>query len=557
MIGKAPQFFKFTFLGIVLLAGLLIFVPLIGEIDLFDFDETYLASVSKSTLIHTKSFLPYFQGTYWLDYPPLFIWIQMLCQKFLGFNEFASRLPSVIIGLISLLTLYQIGKNKISPTFGLFWALVFLSNLFVQLYHRVALVDATFNFFFFLSLYFLARVIEIRQEAAEGFYNKSDQHRFLIFSVGYLFLALLTKGISSWSMFIMTYFLVFFFSMGKYGMGYKNIFLWNFTGFLFFAILVLFGFKYNLKPFIDASIKHQWYSILSSELKFNWIKDLFFYLVFLILGAFPSSIFALNHLKKETYVDNFVKIFRLIMACLIIVVVIDIALFRSRSLHHISILYYALSFLAAYNLYNVSNGKDTVKTYTKWGLLFVTLIWSFALIVFPMLTKNFGFVFRLIDDQNISALFSKSLVHPSELIIGISFLIFGLILANFYFRKKSVLVYYFVFLLSMIYAQLILVFFVPKIQNKIQGSYVSFIKAKSSENALFHFSGVASNVVSFYLDDQKRVFDLNSHKYNDSTQVYVIANRYNKVPFKQIYPNIVLEPLYHQGLYEFFIAKPK
>ena len=93
---------------LIVLAGIVLFIPFLGAVHLFDWDEINFAESAREMIV-TKDYLTvqinYF--AFW-EKPPLFIWMQVLSMKVFGINEFAARFPNAIGGIITLLILYNI-----------------------------------------------------------------------------------------------------------------------------------------------------------------------------------------------------------------------------------------------------------------------------------------------------------------------------------------------------------------------------------------------------------------------------------------------------------------
>ena|ERR1019366_3898412 len=88
---------------LIIVIALLLFVPFLGAVHLFDWDEINFAECAREMLV-TKN---YFSVTinfqpFW-EKPPLFIWMQALSMNIFGVSEFAARLPNAICGVITLL----------------------------------------------------------------------------------------------------------------------------------------------------------------------------------------------------------------------------------------------------------------------------------------------------------------------------------------------------------------------------------------------------------------------------------------------------------------------
>ena len=80
--------------------------------------------LTTSGLTQTESGIPFWAKLSWHDHPPLVFWIQHIFIKLIGENNFAFRLPSAILGILSVLLIYLIGKRLYSEKVGLISALL-------------------------------------------------------------------------------------------------------------------------------------------------------------------------------------------------------------------------------------------------------------------------------------------------------------------------------------------------------------------------------------------------------------------------------------------------
>jgi len=91
---------------IIAVVSLAFFVPFLGTVHLFDWDEINFAESAREMLVtgnYTRvqiNFEPFWEK------PPLFIWLQALSMHLFGVNEFAARLPNALCGTITLLVLF-------------------------------------------------------------------------------------------------------------------------------------------------------------------------------------------------------------------------------------------------------------------------------------------------------------------------------------------------------------------------------------------------------------------------------------------------------------------
>jgi 4-amino-4-deoxy-L-arabinose transferase-like glycosyltransferase len=106
---------------LIVIVSSLLFIPFLGGVHLFDWDEINFAEAAREMIVtqnYTRVMIDY--EPFW-EKPPLFIWMQVASMKFFGINEFAARFPNAIVGILSLLLLYALGKKMYDRQFGLLW----------------------------------------------------------------------------------------------------------------------------------------------------------------------------------------------------------------------------------------------------------------------------------------------------------------------------------------------------------------------------------------------------------------------------------------------------
>ena len=138
----------------ITLGGILLFIPFLGNVPLFDWDEINFAEIAREMIV-TKDYL-----NVQIDYqpfwekPPLFIWMQVLSMKAFGINEFAARFPNAICGIVTLLVIYSMGKKLFNQKMGIIWVLVYAGSILPFFYFKSGIIDPWFNLFIFIGIYF-------------------------------------------------------------------------------------------------------------------------------------------------------------------------------------------------------------------------------------------------------------------------------------------------------------------------------------------------------------------------------------------------------------------
>ena len=86
----------------IIVAALLLFVPFLGAVHLFDWDEINFAECAREMLSSGNYLSLQMNYQPFWEKPPLFIWMSALSMKVFGVNEFAARFPNALCGVITL-----------------------------------------------------------------------------------------------------------------------------------------------------------------------------------------------------------------------------------------------------------------------------------------------------------------------------------------------------------------------------------------------------------------------------------------------------------------------
>lgn len=121
--------------------GLLLLLSGNWILPLIDRDEPRFAEASREMLQRRDFIVPYLNGNYRFDKPPLIYWCQAASYSVLGDNPFAARLPSVGFSIATGLLLLVWGRRLGSERTGLAAALLFLTSLQVLIHGRLAVAD--------------------------------------------------------------------------------------------------------------------------------------------------------------------------------------------------------------------------------------------------------------------------------------------------------------------------------------------------------------------------------------------------------------------------------
>jgi len=475
-------------LAIILVAALL-FIPFLGKVHLFDWDEINFAESAREMIVTGDYFHVQINYQQFWEKPPLFIWMQVASMKVFGVNEFAARLPNAIAGIATLVALYLIGFKLFNRRFGLIWVLVYVGSVLPHLYFKSGLIDPWFNLFMFLSCYFLYGLC-IKER-----HIKNYQFAILAGLTGGL--AVLTKGPVAILLIGLTF--LIYWGIKKTKTGFK---LLEFATVLAVALLTTFlwfGFEV---------VKNGWWFM--SEF-INYQKDLlstpvaghagpfFYHWLVVLLGCFPASIFMFLAFSKKSKLKLKQNAFKLWMVIMLLVVLIIFSIVKTKIVHYSSLAYFPLGFLAAMGIYKWLKAEGKFKVVHKVLLSIIGFIYIIAGVMFPILGKSPNKLLPLIKDQfgkaNLQATVNWSY---AEMLIGL-LLLLGIVLFFVFLSKqqkvKSVLA---LFISSVLFIQLFLYFFVPKIEMYSQNAAIEFYKSHQGKDVYVDVAGFKSYAQLFY-----------------------------------------------------------
>ncbi|MDG1331265.1 MAG: glycosyltransferase family 39 protein [Crocinitomicaceae bacterium] len=447
-------------LGLLALLSGFFFIGL-GHIHLFDWDEINFAESAREMIESDNylrvqiNYLPFWEK------PPLFFWIQVMSMKLFGIGEYAARFPNALFGAFYLFTFYFIGKRHFSAKFGLIWALVFFASLLPHIYFKSGIIDPVFNFFIFLSIYFMIRVIGKDGNAI---------WKLALLSGVFSALSVLTKGPVG--------FLLLGLTLAVY-LIYKRFKVFpSIKGILFFLI----GFAAIISCWVALEVSQNGWDILWQFIEYQ--IELFrtpvagheqpFYYHFIVVGfgCFPMSVLAIPlfyQRKDETALD-----LRRWMLSLFWVVLILFSITTTKIIHYSSMTYAPLSFLAALSIYRMIKGELEIKKYVRISFLIVGGIVSLAMLAVPVILMEKNWLLSVTEDPFVVKLIENSPTWTFiDMFGGIIFLA-GFI-AGFIYLRKGNLSKMLVSLVAGTAVSLLVVLYtiMPKVDQLTQGDAIS------------------------------------------------------------------------------------
>jgi 4-amino-4-deoxy-L-arabinose transferase-like glycosyltransferase len=466
------SFDRMPWIWILVAAGALLYIPFIGGVSLFDWDEINFAEISRE-MIMTGDYLN-IQVNYqpFFEKPPFFFWLQVLCMKTFGINEFAARLPNALGGIITLVFLYKTGSRWIDRRFGVFWALSYMGSILPTLYHKSGIIDPWFNLFIFSGI--VAWV--------EGSRAQRNAYRWYLISGLLSGMAVLTKGPVGPLLIGLTVLVMRLWSKDKAYLSIKSVLLFIAGNCMIAGIWFSINWMTNGPELILAFIKYQAELLTKSVAGHKGFPG--YHFVVLLFGVFPASLIALGgfHRKKEDEPIESYKL-RLLMMIIVAVVVVLFSIVQSKIVHYSSMAYYPLGFLSAWVVCRYLDGKYQWKGWQVTISVFVALVVVLAMGLLPFAGQHMDwlkstFTFDAYTRATLDAQVTWGMADYIPLVWIL------LVLALFiYLLKTSKPDYAFTSLFAGVgvFVTIALIFFIGKIERYSQHAAVEFCETYAGQ----------------------------------------------------------------------------
>jgi 4-amino-4-deoxy-L-arabinose transferase-like glycosyltransferase len=474
-----------TALCIAALAALL-FLPFLGHVPLFDWDEINFAESAREMLVTGDSFRVQIDYRPFWEKPPLFFWMQAASMRAFGVGEFAARFPNAMCGVLTLVLLFEIGRRLRGARFGRTWALVHAGSLLPFFYFKTAIIDPWFNLFMFGAVA-LAAVTAARYRRPKAVLAAAGAG----LCVG---LAVLTKG-----------------PVGLLLPGLTALTIWAFGRFrpmVSVASLVAAAVATLLVAslwYLPETLRHgPWFlreflgyqvDLLSQPIA-GHRGPIYYHLVVLLVGCFPASVLALRGLRLPS--GDALAFSRWMIALLAVVLVVFSAV-TTKIVHYSSLAYFPVSFLAAQHLTWLRETRRTLDRASTFALAVLALVVATAAAAVPWMGRHVDLVLPHVHDAFAAANLRAKVdwrgyeewlgpVWLAAAIVSLLALRAGRVVAGTRLLLGSTML-----LLLVVMADV-----VPKVHEHLQGAPVRFYRSLAGEDVTVEVLGFKSYAQLFY-----------------------------------------------------------
>jgi predicted membrane-bound mannosyltransferase len=449
---------------LIALVAAAFFVPGLGRVHLFDWDEANFAEASREMIERNN----YLQVT--IDYepfyqkPPLFLWLQVLSMKAFGQNEFAARFVNAICGVFTLVLLFLIGRRLRSPLFGLLWALAFFGSFLPHLFFKSGIIDPVFNLLIFLGLCAIA--VPLMNNSTR---RRTGWYALAGLSIG---LAVLAKGpvaplVACLVMFVYWATVRFrpFFSILDLVAFFSCVAA---VSALFFGIETTLHGTVFVKKFIAYQIK------LFSTGDSGHGRPFYFHFFVILFGCFPASFFAIPSFFRRDRADDAHGTFNRLMLILFWTVLILFSIVKTKTVLYSSLTYFPLTYLAALFVYRlISRKQGPTKSLVTSLALFGGLV-SIAITLFPVIIMRKEHFIPLIKDAFTVACLQNPVYWTGyEFLLGVFYAAAITAALVLFIKNRPAAASVTIFGSSAVCLLLFLYIFGPKIEQYSQGGPVT------------------------------------------------------------------------------------
>ena len=478
--------------------GALFFIPFLGGVRLFDWDEINFAECAREMVVLGDYLRVHVDFQPFYEKPPFFFWCQSVMMHLFGTNAFAARLPNAICGIITLIYLYQLGAKLHGHRFGLLWALAYLGSVTPHLYFRSGIIDPFFNLFIFIGLVNLIFAAWKREGTAGNALVPRGVWHYLFIGGFVLGMGIITKGPVAY--------LIVGLTLGVY---------WLLSRFRFFITPVQFLF-YTLAATL---VSLTWYGIETYQHGPTFIREFLIYnfrlfkqpdaghvgfpgyhVVVLLVGCFPASIFAIRAFAPLSIERNYGREFRRWMLMLFWVVLILFSVVQSKIVHYSSLCYFPLTYLAALTLTHLEERKIQFSNYLRAGLIVVGGIFVVATVAAPILAQRIDLVKSWADQD---AFTQRNLDAPIrwtgwEALPGVWLLLVLFVAIRWFSNRRPAPASVALFGGMAVFITLTLWFFIGRIEGISQGAAMRFFERAQGQDVYVRTYGYRSYGPFFY-----------------------------------------------------------
>ena len=484
----------------LLLAGLgaLFFIPFLGSVRLFDWDEINFAECAREMIALGDYLRVHIDYKPFFEKPPFFFWCQSAMMNLFGVGEFAARLPNALCGIITLVYLYHVGQKLHGHRFGLLWSLAYLGSVTPHLYFRSGIIDPFFNLFIFASLVNVIFASWKRERLTTPMLTPRPQWAYLLIGGFVLGLAIITKGPVAYL--IVGLVLLAYWSLSRFRWFISPVQFIGFSLAASVAGLVWGGLETYLHGpvFVREFLAYNVRLFSTPDAGHGGFPG--YHVVVLLIGCFPASVFAIRAFAPLFIERSYQREFRRWMLMLFWVVLILFSVVQSKIVHYSSLCYFPLTYLAALTLSHLETRKIQFGNWLRAGLIGVGGIFVVVTIGVPILAQRMDLVKSWADQDPFTQENLNAAIRWTgwEALPGVWLLLVLVVAIRWFGNRQPMRATVALFIGTAVFITLTLWFFIGRIEGISQGAAMRFFERTQGQNVYVRTYGYRSYGPFFY-----------------------------------------------------------
>lgn len=534
----------------IAIAALVAFAPFLGGVHLFDWDEINFAEIAREMLLSGKYLSPQLDFQAFTEKPPFFFWLQAISMHIFGIGEYGARFPNVIAGVLSLILIYDIGFRLHGQRLARWWVLAYFGSTLPHMYFKSGLIDPWFNLFIFSGLWFLIK-FHWRNNALKGSYLRQKPLMYLFVAAVFSGLAVLTKGPAAILIICLCLGVYWILNRFKFFITPKSFLIYS--GFTLLVTGLWYGLEtlFNGPDFMVEFTLRQWALLTTPDAGHGGFPG--YHFVVLLLGCFPASAFALQALFSTHGDEGVQKDMRIWMTILLLVVLILFTLVKSKIIHYSSLAYFPLTYLAAYSLERLSNGRWNVGLPIRSLLAFIGLIYVIASFALVWLGQHPEKLQELAsNDAFAQANFQAVVSWPWHTWLPGLLALLALIGFQYFYDRNRIRSLNLLFIGQALWVQLALISFISRVESFSQRAHIEFFESVSDHNAYLGTYKFKSYVPYFYgqVSAENAGGQASWNKEPLDRRAYISVKEGKQMEFEEAYPKAI--KLYSSNGFHFY-----
>ncbi len=425
---------------VLVLVCTILFVPFLGGVHLFDWDEVNFAECAREMIVtgdylHVQiDFRPFYEK------PPLLIWLQVSSLKVFG------------------------------------------------------IIDPLFNLSIFLAVWFVRKGIG---QTGKGSWGMGNAMIAGVFSGA----AVMTKGPVGFGLVMVTTVIAWFYLRKEMSLPWRQILLVAGTTVIVGSLWYVVEYIQNGPTFIVENLTYQFRLLTTGEAGHE--QPWYYHSLVLLIGCYPASVFFFGGMRKSEEEENAQRAMRIWMTVLFFVVLVVFSIVKTKIVHYSSLTYLPMTYLAALTIERWISSSRRWSWYQSAAILTLSIVISAATFAIPfaLMHRDWLLTLSTFKDQFLRASLQQDIpwlgIEPYIAFVILTGAVFGW---HFMRRQKPLVSIGLLFGSVAVFISLYIPLVAPRIEQLTQGPAIDFYESLQNKDVYVKPLTMKSYAHLFYTD---------------------------------------------------------